>query len=345
MVTMRDVAETVGVSRAAVSFVVNKRDKGVSDKLRREILQTMQDLNYRPSLLAQSLRGERTMLVAVILPQLVGDYGLSLLRDVETLANTAGYQVILAQHQGKMELFTKKMESLLGRHVDGMIISPPLHFTETPMYRELKSIKMPIVFVERDPGDDQINFVTLDVGRSIQLAVRHLAGLGHRRIALYDASPELVETKIRQMTYRMMIEELGLTYDPDLMYMSELNEEKEQYNKDHIESNLAFQMSLKEPPTAIIAISRGRAIAVFESAESMQLRIPDKLSLIAVTGLQFRDFHRAKITSVKFSYENLGRLAFNMLMEAINSEDDQFRRAYIPPTLIAGETTSQIKPV
>lgn len=113
MVTMQDVAEAAGVSRTSVSFVVNHKG-GVSSKVKSKILKTMRDLNYHPSLLAQGLRGEKTMLVAIMLPQLMGDYELSLLRDVETLTNKAGYQVMLAQHQEDMELFTKGTESLLG---------------------------------------------------------------------------------------------------------------------------------------------------------------------------------------------------------------------------------------
>lgn len=226
-----------------------------------------------------------------------------------------------------------------------MIISPPRKLTETPIYQELKALDTPIVFVERDPGDNQINFVTFDVAQSIRLAVGHLYELGHRRTALYHASPKIIESKIRQMTYRMMMEELGLTYDPDLVYMSELTEGQERYAKQHLQQKLTLQMWLKDPPTAIIAVSRGRAIAVFESAESMPLKIPENLSLVAITGLRFRKFHRAKITSVKFSYENLGRLAFSMLTEAINGDTPQYRRSYIPPTLIAGETTSRIESV
>ena len=114
MVTMQDVAEAAGVSRISVSFVVNNHEGRVSNKVDNKILKTMQLLNYRPSLLAQGLRGDKTMLVAVMLPQLSGDYELSLLRDVETLTNKAGYQVMLAQHQEDMELFTKGTESLLG---------------------------------------------------------------------------------------------------------------------------------------------------------------------------------------------------------------------------------------
>ena len=342
MVTMRDVAEAAGVSRTAVSFVVNKRDKGVSTKVKHNILRAMQDLNYRPSLLAQGLRGEKTMLVAVILPQLSGDGEVSLLRDVETLANKTGYQVMLAQHQDDMEMFVKGTESLLGRHVDGMIISGPLNLTKAPIYQELRESEIPIVFVNRDPGDDQVNFVAIDVGRAMQTAVRHLFELGHRRIALYHGQPEPIEAKTRHASYRTTMEDLGLGYDPDLVYTSELPAKEERVAKQHVQDKLAAQMSLKDPPTAIIGASRSRAIAVFESIEAMQLRIPEDISLVAITGLRFRDFHRAKITSVRYSYENLGRLAFTMLVESISGDEPLFRRAYIPAALVAGETTRRI---
>ncbi len=338
-ITMTDIARRVGASPTAVSFVLNglAREKGVSLKLEKRIKKAAEELNYRPSLLARSLSSKKSMMISIVLPKISINYGPMLLHDIEISAHQKGYQIILSQHEDNSCKLKEVINNILGRHSDGLIISPTINMKDLPVYQELKQANLPTVFIDRDPGDDMINFVTFDVGRSIELALQELINLGHKKIALYDAPLSLIESRRREMSYRMTLEKQNIQYNPSLIRRSSYLENEKELTE-YVERDIASLMKSHNPPTAIISVSANRAIAIYQTLAKLGYDIPKDISLIAITGLQFTGFHRARITSVKFSYENVGHIAFKILMEAINDRNIPPRRVYIPPKLIKGDT-------
>ena len=344
-ITMIDIAKKVGASPTAVSFVLNglAREKGVSPRLEKRIQKAAEELNYRPSLIARSLSSRKSMMISVVLPRVSINYGPMLLHDIEICAHKEGYQIVLAQHEDNAQKLKEVIDNMLGRHIDGLIISPTIGMKELPIYQELKKAELPTVFIDRDPGDDMINFVTFDVGRSIEVAMQKLIALGHSRIALYDAPLDLIESRRREMAYRMICEEQKLRYDPVLIRRNSRQLESDEELIKYVEDDVKMLMSSPNPPTAIVAVSANRAITIYQTITGLGYEIPRDISLIAITGLKFTGFHRAKITSVKFSYENVGHIAFEILTEAINNRNIPPRRVYIPPKFIAGDTIAPLK--
>ncbi len=342
-ITMKDIAEYVGVSRTAVSFVLNNKAKqmGVSPKLEKKILKAARELNYRPSLFAKGLKNQKSMLIGIILPHTTISYAPALLRDIETQARENEYQIILGQHNENNETLEAILERFLGSYIEGLIIVPTLQMKKLAIYQELKERKFPIVFVEREIDDNDIHVVNFDVERSIKIAVNHLYSLGHRTIALYDAPTELAESKRREFAYRSSLENLSIPYRSNLIRASTLFEKPDELET-HIREDLRKLMNENNKPTAMIAVSSIRAIALYQSAISLGLKIPDDISLIAITGLQFTGFHRAKITTVKSSYENVGFVASKILFDLINNNELPAQRILLPPTFIDGETTKNI---
>jgi len=341
-VTMRDIADYVGVSRTAVSFVLNKkaRQMGVSPKLERKIIKAAQKLNYRPSLFAKGLRSQKSMLIGIILPHTTIPYAPALLRDIESQARECDYQIMLGQHNENSETLEEILERFLGSYIAGLIIVPTLKMKELAIYQELKQKKFPMVFVERGLEDNDIHVVNFDVERSIKIAVNYLHSLGHSKIALYDAPTELAESKHREYAYRVTLENLSLPYYSHFIRTSSLFEQLDE-QEEHIREDLKKLMANEVKPTAIIAVGATRAIAIYQAAISLGYRIPEDLSLIAITGLEFTGFHRARITTVKSSYENVGFVAFKMLFDLINNPDLPAQRILLTPTFIEGETTAK----
>ena len=344
-VTMNDVAQAVGVSRTAVSFVLNGRaaEKGISPDLARRIADTARRLNYRPSLLARGLTGQKTMVVGVVLPSVSSAYGPELVREVEARAQTAGYQIMVGQHENSLETLNRTLEGFLGRHVDGLIVSPVPGLKDLPTYREIRRSGVPVVFVDRDPGDDDASVVTNDSARAVELAVLHLAKLGHTRIAMYDAPRELRESRLREGAYRETLAELGLPFDESLLRIAAWNEEPGL--RQVVGQVMKELLSLPDAPTGMVAISSNRAIAVYESAAELGCRIPGDLSLVALTGFRFDDFHRARITSVQFSYEKVGWVAVRLLLDAMAEESAPPVHTYVIPRLVPGDTCAALKKI
>ena len=342
-VTMSDVARAVGVSRTAVSFVLNGRavEKGISPDLARRIAESARQLNYRPSLLARGLTGQKTMVVGVVLPSVSSAYGPPLIREVESQAQAKEYQVMVAQHENSLETLSKILEGFLGRHVDGLIMSPVLGLKDLPVYQAVRRSGVPVIFVDRDPGDDSVSVVTNDSARAVELAVLHLAKLGHTRIAMYDAPRELRESRLREGAYRETLAELGLSFDDRLLRVADWDEEPGQH--EIVGRVMKELLDLPDAPTGMVAISSNRAISIYESARELGCRIPEDLSLVALTGFRFDDFHRVRITSVQFSYEKVGWVAMRLLLDAIAEESAPPVHTYVIPHLVPGDTSSAPK--
>ncbi len=339
--TMKDIAKYVGVSRTAVSYVLNNhaREKGVSPQLERRIRKAAEDLNYRPSIMAWSVAHRKSILIGVILPHVSSPSGSMFLRDIEIQAQENGYQTLLAQHEGDTDRLTKAIDRFLGLGVEGIILLPSFSMQHMPIHHELREKSFPLICIDRDLGDDQTHFVGSDLERGVTISVKHLAKLGHRRIALYNSSHDLPDTQRRKFVYHRVLEELGLPFD------SQLHREDNTDDRSTAPQDVAALLELPEPPTAIIAASSSRAIAAYQAITERGLRIPEDISLVAMTGLPFTGFHRARITSARFSYESTGAIAFGMLLDMIADNATPPQRILLPPQLDIGDTAAPLRPI
>ena len=342
-VTMSDIAKQAGTSVTSVSFVLNDlaRVKGVSRQLERRIRRVAADLDYQPSLLAKSLAGGRTSVIGAVFRSLSDATASRYLRSIQNQAHQSGYQVMVAQHEADNERLADIVRGFLGRHVDGLILAPTIDLTDQRVYRELRDRHVPLVFIDCDLGVPDVSLVSFDGQRAVEMSVEHLAGLGHRRIALFNAAPELALSRQRTMAYRMSLERLGLAFDPALHRHGRLWDDQEQRDR-RVHAEVEALRTLPEPATALVTVSSDHAIAAYQAITAGGRRIPEDISLVAVTGRHFTGFDRARITSALFSYEDMGRMAFKVLWDEI-SQKKLTARIYLPPVFVEGDTVGPPK--
>jgi LacI family transcriptional regulator len=221
---------------------------------------------------------------------------------------------------------------------DGLIVVPTVSFHGREAYRELLESGKATVFLERDLGEDNTSVVTADAVRSISLAVRHLASLGHRRIALCELYHEDPDSYRRRAGYQTAYEELSLRYDPSLV-MSAASNQSTARGPDEMTGKLKRLMNLPDRPTAVVGISASRCVAIYEGLSALGYCVPEDVSLVAITGQTFGSFHRARMTSVRYSYEEMGCLACRILIGAIENPGSHPQRVYVPAQLVEGDTT------
>ena len=339
-ITIQDIARQAGTSPTTVSFVLNDRWKEmrISEELCQKVLQTARDMNFRPSLVARSLATKKTFQLGAVIPYIAEAYGPDVTAGIESEARQHGYHISVAAHRNDTGLLTDSIEKALDSSFDGLIIVPTLPFHDKKAYRELLDSGKPAVFVERDPGEEDISFVSSDAARSVSMGVRHLASLGHRRIALYQLPVDDPELNRRRIGYQVAHDELSLPYDPSLLLCA-ASHGSDARDPHEILDNLKRLMRRSSRPTAIIGISALRCVAIYEGLTDLGYRVPEDVSLIAITGQKFGSFHRARITSVRFSYEEIGSLACRIVINAIENPGSHPQRAYVPAHVVEGDTT------
>ena len=160
--------------------MVTRGEAGVSAESRRAVLEAIEALDYRPNLMARGLVERRTRLFGVTISDLRNPFFSSVVSGIQDRANELGYQVLFNTGDRDPVLEERAIESLLELRVDGLILASP-RVDDTVVARAAAAV--PVVVLNRETTDDATDSVTNDNITGARLAIEHLVGLGHRRIA------------------------------------------------------------------------------------------------------------------------------------------------------------------
>lgn len=281
-VTIRDVAADVGVSRQTVSRVLNK-GPNVKPAVRAKVEASIERLGYVPNISARRMRGSRSYLILAINDRQRtydnwragrgNDWVDQMLFGGMTECEKHGYHMVfelIDTEPAKAHAQLSKVISEL--RPDGVILTPP-HSENEHLADLLKGQGIACARVGRREGHGFVD-VCMDERAAGEQATRHLADLGHQRIAYLAGSSEYGNSLMRLDGYRAILENRGL-------------EQREEWVGEgafsfDTASKVALQwLKSKDRPTAIIADNDQMAFAVLHTVERVGLRIPDDLALVS----------------------------------------------------------------
>jgi len=179
-VTLRTLANHLGLSLTTVSVVVSDSPAAQAIPLatRKRILAAASELQYRPNYFARSLRKKRSMSVGVLVPEMSEGYFTLVMNGVEEYLMAAKYFYLLASHYWQPSLLEEYPKMLLERSVDGILLVN----TPTPT-----RIQVPLVSISGHEAVAGVTNIQLNHKQAARLALKHLADLGHRRVAFMKA--------------------------------------------------------------------------------------------------------------------------------------------------------------
>ena len=205
--SIKEVALKAGVSIATVSRVLN--DKGpVAEETRQRILAAIEPLRYVPHGAARSLITNQTDTIGVLLPDLYGEFFSEVIRGIDLAARRSGFHVLISgSHSDRAEI-EAVLRALRGR-VDGLIVLSP--DVDAQSLRRNLPETLPVVLLNTPVEGDGADFdaITIDNHGGALAMVRHLAGLGHRRIAFIRGPEENADARERLRGYRDALLALG----------------------------------------------------------------------------------------------------------------------------------------
>src|ERR671917_248350 len=267
-VTITDVARLAQVSVATVSKVVNGRF-GVAPATAERVLAVVEELGYESSLVARSLRRQRTNVIGVLVAEFE-PYSSELLKGISAAIGGTGYELLAYSGGSDGGLPTgwerRSLSRLGGTLIDGaIVVTPTMVMSDT--------VAIPVVAVDPHTGPEGGHTVDSDNVHGARLATEHLLGLGHRRIAHLGGRPDLESARLRDLGYRQAMEAAGVAVDPQLVKVGG-------YRPDLADAPVRELLSLPEGerPTAIFAGNDSSAIHVLEVAHEYGLDVPGDLS-------------------------------------------------------------------
>ncbi|HSL26152.1 MAG TPA: LacI family DNA-binding transcriptional regulator, partial [Acidimicrobiia bacterium] len=215
-VTLREVAERAGVHPSTVSRALNAGTRELVNPVTTErVLQAARDLDYRPNSLARGLKINKTFAIGMLIPDLTNPLFPPIVRGIEETLGTVDYTLILGNTDNDADREQHLLASMMNRRVDGLILATA--HRNTPAIDTVVAAGIPLVLVNRTVENHQVPAVTGDDHAGIGLAVRHLAELGHTRIA-HIGGPQHLSTGLdRYGSFLAWLMLVGLEADPRLV--------------------------------------------------------------------------------------------------------------------------------
>jgi len=321
--SIKEVALKAGVSIATVSRVLN--DKGpVAVETRRRILEAIERLRYVPHGAARSLITNQTDTIGVLLPDLYGEFFSEVIRGIDQAARRNGLHVLISGFHSDRAEIEAVLRALRGR-VDGLIVLSPDVDAQT-LRRNLPET-LPVVLLNtridgQTPGGSAgLNFdaINTDNHGGALAMVRHLAALGHRRIALIRGPEENSDARERLRGYRDALRAGGLEIAEPLELTGDFSEES---------GYLAGRrlLTLKPRPTAVFAANDSMAIGCLFALRAAGVRVPEDVALAGFDDIPIARYLTPSLSSVHVPIAELGMRAMERLLHAVEHKNEHERR-------------------
>ena len=334
-VTLRVLADRVGLSPATISLVMNHAS--VADSIPREtqerIFAAARELNYRPSFAARWARTARSFTIGVLVPEVSEGYASLVLSGIDSFLLREGYFYFVASHRHLDDLIDEYPRLLLARSVDGIIA------VDTPWRSDLS---IPVASISGHTRTNGITNILLDHDRAAELALGHLQKLGHKRIAFIKGQEFSSDTAARWQSINKAAAQLGLDVSPKLTVQLETDlaspELGYRVTKRLLERKVRF--------TALFAFNDVSAIGAIEALRSQGLNVPRDVSVVGFDDIQTAAFQRPQLTTVRQPLKKMGMIAAETLLRRIARPDDDSypRQIVIEPELVVRKSTAQAAP-
>lgn len=325
---MRDVATLAQVDTSTVSRALNPatRHKVSADTAGR-VLEAAAFLGYRMNSLARGLRLSRTMAVGMVIPDIANPFFPPVVRGAEDELARAGRTLIVMNTDDDPDRETAAIEQLVERQVDAVILATSHLAGQVPA----SAGRTPCVLVNRESGSRVTPSVVPDDRRGVRLAVRHLAGLGHRRI-LHVAGPQETSTGlVRRREFESAC--AALKVGGDVRQAAAFTQE----------AGLAVARAAlaEEPPTAILAANDLMAIGCLRAAVEAGVRVPRDLSVVGYDDMAMADLLHPPLTTVRVPQYRMGLEAARLIVAATDPGGHlAHRRIQVPTSLVVRGSTA-----
>ena len=332
-VTIRDVAREAKVHPGTVSRALNAQTRAlVNQETAQRVMRAAEKLGYRPNPIARGLKTNRSYTIGVLIPDITNPVFPPILRGIEDRLDNAGYTALIVNTDNDAERERCHLDALRARHVDGFISATAR--LDRELLGEVAAAGIPFVLVNRSLEDGAVAAVTIDDQQGIRLAVEHLAGLGHTRIA-HLAGPQNTSTgHRRRVGFLETMSALGLDVPECRVYVSRWFTEQEGAR------GCARLLDAAGNITAIVAGNDLLAIGCYDALATRSLRCPEDISIVGFNDMPFVDRLSPPLTSVRVPQRELGAAAADLLLKRLADGGPTAREILLEPALVVRGSTA-----
>jgi LacI family transcriptional regulator len=333
--TILDVAKRANVSVATVSRVINNQG-GVRKETEEDILRAINELNYVRSAVARSMVRKETKTIGIIIPDICNPFFPEVIAGIERKAIDKQYFTMLSSSDESMQKEKDIIRHFIERGVDGVIITTA---DERGMHLQpLIDAQIPIVAVDRDIRNFEVDTVLTGNREGSYEAVKHLIHLGHEKIAIIRGPQETTPGLERFKGYKKAMEEYNIPI-------------KEEWIGDgNFMENSGFSItskfhSLKDRPTAIFSCNNLMSIGALKAMRKLNWETSKDITFIGFDDIEIATFMNPSLTMISRPKRKLGEIAFQLLYDRMNTKNNhqiQKREYILTPELVIRDASNQV---
>ena len=332
-ITLDDIAKKVKVSRVTVSKAL-RGHPDISEKTAKLIRKVAAELGYSPNFIARNLSARRSNMLGVVIPKIAHFFFGSVIEAMYNTAFDNKYETILTVSQENAERERKHIQTLVSMRVDGIIVSVSQQTTDVEIFKWVRKMGIPVLFVDRMPELPVPGSSTVlvdDRGGAIK-AVEQAISVGYQKIAMVGGNPQINIGKNRQLGFEEALIRHGLPVKQEWIAHGG-------FGKEDGYRGMMQLHQLGALPEFIFAATYPVALGVIEAAKVLGLRVPDDIDIICFGESDMIDFIQPSLSCVAQNTQELGARAVKAMLEIIqNTEGSSELHIVIPTQLVLRET-------
>jgi LacI family transcriptional regulator len=321
--SIKKIQQKTGFSYSTISRVVNGKSKEfrISDKTRQIILDAAKAVNYRPNILAQSLRMRKTFTIGLIVPDIQNPFFGELAWRIERHLRGYGYSAILCNTNEvkKDEEFYLKV--LVDRQVDGIIIAP----VHTREWHEMEDIRRQrsIVLIDRIFYKTDIPWVTSANEQAAEEVASAFLRLGHERIAFLGGTQDTYMNTVRFRGYRKAFSRHGVSLDETLVF-------SEGYSPAAGETMMAKLVAKAPDIGAVFCVNNLVFLGAMKIVQKHEVKTGQHIVMGAFDISTYCDMFKRPLICASQNQEKLADAAVSLLIKGIQNPSGSHDHLTIP---------------
>jgi LacI family transcriptional regulator len=333
-ISINSIAKELGISTTTISFVLNGKasEKRISEKLIKKVMDYIEEIGYKPSTLARSLRTGKTNIIGLIVEDISDPFFSTIARQIEERAYKSGYKIIYCSTENNRDKTKELIEVYKDRHVDGYIVVAPDGVEKE--INDLCARGKPVVLLDRYLPNVNTDYVLVDNFNSAYNATNYLIKNGFRNIAFITINSLQVQMIDRLLGFEKAIKENGCT-----QHVKEIAYHDSEEAVKHIVSLLNRTPEID----AIFFATNYLCVSGLRALKSLNLKIPADVGVVCFDDYELFELYTPSITSIAQPTEAIAENAISLLLSRLKKgvTAGKFQKIILPTSFIIRESSEK----
>lgn len=326
--TLKDVAESLGVSIKTVSRVINDNRKNVSEKTREKVLRAVKELHYRPNLTAKRLRIKKSNTIGYIIPDFTNQFYGYIFNGISKILEKSGYNIIVINSFGSKEKEERAIDTLISNNVEGIILASTGLIGDYVKHI-MEIFNIPFIVIDNKLDNYDMNYILHDNINGAKILTDHLIRLHKQKRIAFISSPINETTSIKRFEgYKKSLKNNKISFDNELVGFGKWD------MKSGYDLTLKIFSQKGKPDSIFNAGTIMMAGGALKALRKLRLNVPKDIKFVSFDNMG-NSYFDPDLTTLNKVEEEMGVVSAKRLIELILNKDyENYIEEYIPMRIV-----------